>query len=373
MKTDDPQSQSSQASPGDVGDGAWAWLTNSVLIRFLLFFASGWAFVQLLSYFELLVVVFITSTILAFLLSHPVTWLSRWMPRGVAAVGIFIGCLLVLGGLSVTLGMTVLSQGQELVASVQEFSASLNPLLNDLEGVLNALNLQVNLQDLEPQLQDQAVGLITQILGLLQATLANFVLGILIAVVTLFMMLDGAQIWWWLLDHVPIRNKQRFNEVIQKNLLGFFWGRLLLSIFFGVSAFFVFLLLQVPFPLVLAVIVGIFDLIPGIGATLGIGLVCILLLSQSVWLSIQVLVSCVALQQVEENVLLPHIMKDSLDINPVVMFFALIVGATVAGVLGMFLAVPVAGVIITWLNIDAMRGQSAKVSSQSMPPGPINR
>ena len=139
MKTDDPQRQPSQASPGDVGDGAWAWLTNGVLIRFLLFFASGWAFVQLLSYFELLVVVFISSTILAFLLSHPVAWLSSWMPRGVAAVGIFIGGLMVLGSLSVTLGMTVLSQGQELVASVQEFSASLNPLLNDLEGGLKCI------------------------------------------------------------------------------------------------------------------------------------------------------------------------------------------------------------------------------------------
>jgi predicted PurR-regulated permease PerM len=114
-------------------------------------------------------------------------------------------------------------------------------------------------------------------------------------------------------------------------------------------------------------------LIPGIGATLGIGLVCILLLSQSVWLSLQVLVSCIALQQVEENLLLPHIMKDSLDINPVVMFFALIVGARVAGVLGMFLAVPVAGVIVTWLNIEAMRGQSSKTVLKPLPSDHINR
>jgi predicted PurR-regulated permease PerM len=124
---------------------------------------------------------------------------------------------------------------------------------------------------------------------------------------------------------------------------------------------------------VLAAIAGVFDLIPGIGATLGIGLVCILLLSQSVWLSLQVLVSCIALQQVEENLLLPHIMKDSLDINPVVMFFALIVGARVAGVLGMFLAVPVAGVIVTWLNIEAMRGQSSKTVLKPLPSDHINR
>ncbi len=373
MKTDDPQSQSSPNFQEKEDDRFWAWLSNGLLVRFLLFFASGWALVQLLSYFELLVVIFVTSTILAFLLNHPVAWLTRWMPRGVAAVGLFVSCLMILGGLSITLGMTVLSQGQALAASVQEFSDSLNPLLASLDALLQDFNLQINLQDLEPQLQDQALGLVTGALGLIQATLANFVLGILIAVVTLFMLLDGAQIWWWLLNHLPIRNKQRFNEVIQKNLLGFFWGRLVLSIFFGISAFLVFLLLQVPFPIVLAIIVGVFDLIPGVGATLGIGLVCILLLSQSVWLSIQVLVSCVALQQVEENVLLPHIMKDSLDINPVVMFFALIVGATVAGVLGMFLAVPVAGVIVTWLNIEAMRGQSAKATSRSLPSDSINR
>ncbi|MGB7316014.1 MAG: AI-2E family transporter, partial [Nodosilinea sp.] len=209
-------------------------------------------------------------------------------------------------------------------------------------------------------LQNQAVTILTTGLGLLQSTLANLVLAILIAVVTLFMMLDGAKIWWWLLNHVPIRNKERFNIVLRRNLLGFFWGRLLLSIFFGISTFVVFLILGVPFPLVMALIAGVFDLIPGIGATIGIGLVALLLLPQSIWLSIQAIVVCIGLQQVEENLLLPYVMKDSLDINPVVMFFALIVGATVAGVLGLFLAVPVAGVIITWLDIEAMRGKSAQ-------------
>jgi predicted PurR-regulated permease PerM len=68
----------------------------------------------------------------------------------------------------------------------------------------------------------------------------------------------------------------------------------------------------------------------------------------------------VALQQVQENLLLPYVMKDSLDINPVVMFFALILGATVAGVMGLFLAVPIAGVIITWLDIEAMRGKPSQ-------------
>jgi predicted PurR-regulated permease PerM len=357
MTTGDSQSEdtpSPQAAPG-----LWGILNNSVLVRFLLLFASGWAVVQLLAYFDVLVVVFVTSTILAFLLNHPATWLSRWLPKGIAVVVVFLACLGLASGLSLTLGAAIVNQGQQLADSVEEFSNSLLPWLNNLEAFLGQWEINVDLEAIEPQLQNQAVALLTTGLGLVQATLANLVLAILIAVVTLFMMLDGAKIWWWLLNSLPIYHKERFNAVIQKNLLGFFWGRLLLSIFFGISAFVVFLILGVPYAAFLALIAGVFDLIPGIGATLGIGLVALLLLSQGIWLAIQALVVCISLQQVEENLLLPHIMKDSLDINPVVMFFALLVGTTMAGVLGLFLAVPVAGVIITWLDIDAMRGKSA--------------
>ena len=335
-------------------------MSNGVLVRFLLLFTSGWAMVQLLAYFKVLVVVFVTATILAFLLSHPVSWLSRWMPHAIATLTVFLTCLILAIGLSLTVSTVVLSQGQQLVANLQTFSTSVMPWMADLEGLLKAWNIPVNLQGLEPQLQNQAVSMLTAGLGLLQSTLANLVMAILIAVVTLFMMLDGAKVWWWLLKHLQINHKERFNAVIQHNLLGFFWGLVVLSLFFGGSTFLVFTILGVPYAAFLGLIAGLVDLIPGIGATLGVGLITLLMLSQSVWMALKALVVCVALQQVQENLLLPYVMKDSLNINPVVMFFALIVGATVAGVLGLFLAVPVAGVIITWLEIDAMRSKSVQ-------------
>lgn len=364
IPTEQPQDPLAPSVQSAASDQFWATLSASVMVRFLLLFASGWALIQLLAYFELLIVVFVTATILAFLLNHPATWLSRWLPRGTAAITVFLACLTVAVGLSATLGAAVLVQGQQLTASFQEFSDSVLPWFSGVERLLETWNIPLDLAELEPQLQNQAVTVLTAGLGLLQSTLANLVIAILIAVVTLFMMLDGDKIWWWLLNNLPIYHKEKFNSVIQHNLLGFFWGRLLLSIFFGVSTFVVFFLLGVPYPAFLALIAGLFDLIPGIGATLGVGLVSLLLLSQSVWLAIQAIVICVTLQQVEENLLLPYVMKDSLDINPVVMFFALIVGATVAGVLGLFLAVPIAGVMITWLEIDAMRGKSASQTQQ---------
>jgi len=80
--------------------------------------------------------------------------------------------------------------------------------------------------------------------------------------------------------------------------------------------------------LLLAEIAGVFDLTPGIGATIGITLVS--------------LIACVLLQQVEENLLMPRIMQGSINMNPVFMFFALLVGAKVAGLVGVFLSIPLA-------------------------------
>lgn len=79
----------------------------------------------------------------------------------------------------------------------------------------------------------------------------------------------------------------------------------------------VFLVLQVPYALVLAAIAAAFNLIPGIGSTQGISLVALILLLQGICLSLQVLVSCILLQQVEENLLMPRIMQGSININPI--------------------------------------------------------
>ncbi|MEO1592247.1 MAG: AI-2E family transporter [Cyanobacteria bacterium J06632_22] len=331
-------------------------LNNLALVRFLLLFASGWAGLQLLRYFEIVVVVFASAAILAFLLEYPVRWCRRFMPHSLAVTLVFLLGLVGFGGVLGGIAIAVVTQGQGLTASIGDFLSSLTPTLAQLEDTLQQINLQVDLQPLGDQLRDQTVGLLGAGFGILQALLENFITGILIAVVTYFMLLDGARLWHLALKALPTHRRRRITVTVQKNLLGFFWGRLLLSIFFGVSTFVVFLLLKVPYALTLAVIAGLFDLIPGIGATIGISLVGLLLLSQSVWLTIQSFIICILLQQVEENVLLPRIMQDSLNINPVVMFFALIVGARVAGVLGVFLAIPIAGIIISLLEIDEMKG-----------------
>jgi predicted PurR-regulated permease PerM len=122
-------------------------------------------------------------------------------------------------------------------------------------------------------------------------------------------------------------------------------------------------LLNIPYALVLAATAGLFDLIPGIGATIGISLICLIILPQGILLSIKVLIGCILLQQVEENLLMPRIMQGSINMNPVIMFFALLVGARVAGLVGVFLSIPIAGVLISLLDVDEMHGEQIKHSS----------
>lgn len=340
----------------------WERLNNSTLVRFLLLFASGWAFVQVLDYFQTVIVIFTFAAIIAFLLSYPVRWLHRYIPHGIAATLVFFLSLAIIIGLTATVGVAMLSQGQQLIDSLTKFLQSLTPLVDQLEGFLRDRNIQVNLNAFKEQMPDQMIaglGLgIGYSLATLQIFFGNFVTIISVAVVSFFMLQDGERLWTLILKFIPRNLRGRVTNLVKRNFLGFFQGQLLLCLFLTASSFVVFLVLNVPFPLVLAVIAGVFDLVPGIGATLGVSVVFFVVLSQSVWLAFQVLIACVILQQVQDNFIAPRIMQNSLNINPVVVFFALLVGAKVAGLLGIFISIPIAGVVISLFEIDEMKAES---------------
>ena len=335
----------------------WKRLNNDRLIRYLLLFALGWVLVQVVAYFETVLIIFVFAAITAFLLNYPVMWVSRFLPRWLAVILVFMLTLLILSVLTATVGLTLVSQIQQLLEQAPQLLNDAIALLKNLPFLQDKFTLDFNI---ETQLREQALNIV----GIGLSTIQNLLFGlldlILIVVVAFFMLLDGKSLWDFALRIFPQHLRSELTVAITKNFLGFFWGRLLLSIFFGISTFLVFILLGVPYALALAAIAGVFDLIPGIGATLGIGLICLIIMPQGILLSLKVLVGCILLQQVEENLLMPRIMQGSINMNPVVMFLALLIGARVAGLVGVFLSIPIAGVLISLLDIDEMRGENAK-------------
>lgn len=337
-------------------ENVWAWFTNARLIRLILLFALGWILVQVLEFFRPVIVIFTFSAILAFLLGYPVRWLQHFIPRGIAVLGVFVVTLLLLSGFAFTIGVTVLAQGQQLLTQAPEWIDASIALLTQLQDMLTSVNLEVDFTQLGEQFRTQALSGVGVGLGLLQAFFLRLVDLILISVIAFFMLLDGDRLWTYLIQAVPVDYRDRVSDAIRQNLLGFFWGRFLLSVFFSASCLIAFWILKAPYALLLSAIAGLLDLIPGIGATLGVSLIALILLPNGIWLSVTVIVVCILLQQVQENILLPHIMQGSINMNPVVMFFALLVGFQIAELLGLFLATPIAGVLISLFNIDAMKG-----------------
>lgn len=337
----------------------WKHLDNNRLVRYLLLFLLAWVFMQTIIYFETVLVIFIFAAILAFLLNYPVTWLSRFIPRWLAVLGVFLLALLILGTLAATIGLAIVSQVQQLLEQAPQLLNSAIASLKNLPLLQNE-NITLDFQAFEAEIRAQAFNLISSGVATIQNLLYSLLNLIFIAVVAFFMLLDGKPLWNLVLRFFPPHLRSDLTMAICQNFLGFFWGRLLLSIFFGVSAFLGFILLDIPYSLALATTVGVFDLIPGIGATLGISLVCLILLPQGIFLSLKVLIGCILLQQVEENLLMPRIMQGSLNINPVVIFFALLIGAKVAGLVGVFLSIPIAGVLISLLDVDEMHGKKTK-------------
>ncbi|MCM1983933.1 AI-2E family transporter [Lyngbya confervoides] len=325
-------------------------LDNSILLRFLLFFASGWALILLLNYLQTVVIIFVCASILSFLLNYPTRWLQRFVPRPVAALLVFwVGVILLLGIL-VTVVFAVVAQGPAFVNRVTEFFNALTDLAMQAELFFKARGITLNIDGIEEGFRNQVLSQLGSGFTLITEIFSNVVGLVLILVISFFMLLDYENFWATARRFVPVAHRDRLAASLERNFLGFFLGRFLLALFLTGTSFIVFVVLKIPQPLLLALIAGVFDLIPGIGATLGITLISLILLPQGPWKAGQVLVSCIVLQQIEENMLMPRVMQQSLQMSPVVVFLALLVGARIAGLFGLFLAIPLAGVILSLID-----------------------
>ncbi|MGK7877540.1 MAG: AI-2E family transporter [Xenococcaceae cyanobacterium] len=336
----------------------WHQVSTNVLVRFLLFFASGWALLTIFQYFENIFFTFSVAAILAFLLNYPVRYLERFLGRGFALGIVIVLTLLVTIGLIIALGLSVLAQLQQLITLITQSLSSPDDPLDQLTSFLAARNIAIDLTPVEELLKNTLISSLGFIIGALSELPNTFLTFVIILVVSFFMLVDGEKLWQLILKFVPGQHRERFSTAIEQSFLGFFRGQIIISLSLTIATFIVFLILGIPFALTLSIIVGFLDAIPGIGATLGILTVSLIILVQSGWITtLKVVGTCIILQQIQDNFVAPRIMQSTINLNPVVVFFALMVGAKIANLWGIFLSVPVAAVVIRWLEIEELQSK----------------
>lgn len=289
------------------------------------------------------------STFIALALSRPVRFLSSHMRRGVAITIVYIGLLLVPFGLGALTIPPVITQVEHFTQNAPRYATDVRAYIQKNR---NLRQLQSK-YDLGGQLQKKAAGLsgrvgsAASVLGSIGLGLINslFALGTIL-ILTAFMLGGGPRWREQALVRLPAERADRFRRVSDKvaaavgNYVG---GALAQALIAGVTSFIVMLIIGIPFRGPLAVLIGLFDLIPLVGATIAEILVGLVTLSVAfptatiIWT-----VWSIVYQQVENVVIQPRIQSRAVDVQPFVVLVAVLFGATLIGVIGALVAVPVA-------------------------------
>ncbi len=349
--------------------------TNRQLLRWLLIgllppilWLNAYVLGQLLGFFQSLVQMTAIAAILAFLLDYPVTFLRRLRINQTAAViMVFLITIAVLVILGITLVPILsdqinqlanripqwLAESERNLQGIDEWAQSHNYNL-DLKGFIGRSTAQIN-QQLEQQAQEIAKVGVDVAIG----TLSGVINSIIVFVLAFYMLLYGRQLWYGLLQFMPDDIAQALSQSLRLNFNGFFLSQLILAVFMAVALLPFFLWLKVPFALLFTLLIGFAELIPLIGPTLGIGTVCLLLLFQNIGLALQVAFVCTILQQIRDNLIAPKLMGDITGLNPVYVFIVLLLGLQSGGIIGAFLAVPIAGTVKGTLEAISRQRQQA--------------
>ena len=273
----------------------------------------------------------------------------RGVGRGRAAAIVFVVAFASLG----LLGFLVIPP---LVTATTDFVEALPDYLRDLDAERGPLAFLEQRFHLGEQLVDiYERGGIAGLLGLespgastARAAADTALALIAVPFLTFFMLLDGRRWVDGVLDVMPPSARPRWERVfdgINRTIGGYVTGNLLISLVAGTVAAVTLMAAGVPYALPLAVIVAILDLVPLVGATVALVVCSVAALSEGVVQAVVVVVVLLVYQQIENHVLLPVVYGRTVDLSPLAVLVALLIGAEIAGVLGALAAIPVAGSI----------------------------
>jgi predicted PurR-regulated permease PerM len=292
------------------------------------------------------------ATFLAVALSGPVNRLSNRMRRGFAITIVYIGLLLVPIGLMALIVPPLITQANDFAQNLPEYARDVRDFVEDNERLRN-LNEDYNItQRLEEEAQK-----LPERLGGAAATLRDVGFGLVnsifalltILILTAFILGNGRRWREAALARQPRDRAERLSrslDHIGAAVSGYVAGALTVAAIAGVLAYLVLLILGVPFRAPLAVLVGLFSLIPLVGATIAAVIVGIVTLftdfptATIVWA-----IWAVAYQQLENNVIQPQIQKRTINVHPFITIVAVLFGSTLLGVLGAIVAIPIAASI----------------------------
>lgn len=175
-------------------------------------------------------------------------------------------------------------------------------------------------------------------------------------VLSFYLMLERKNLYkkisWFSREPAHLLTAKQFVDSLEYQLGGWVRGQLILMILIGSISYVALMLLNVPYALPLAVLAGFLEIVPNLGPTIAAVPAVILAYANlgPVMAGITAVVYIVV-QQLENNIIVPKIMKDSVDVDPLVAIITILVGLKIGGVMGALLAVPAYIVVRTLYSL----------------------
>jgi predicted PurR-regulated permease PerM len=318
------------------------------------------------------------AAFLAVALSPPVNVLSRHMRRGFAITITYLGLLAIPIALIALIVPPLITEANDFADKVPGYSRDVTKYVKENER-LRDINEDY---DITSKLEDEA-GKLPNRLGGAAGTLRDVGFGIvnsLFALITILVLtaflLGSGRVWVdAMISARPPQERERLRRSLDnmsQAVAGYVAGALLIALIAGVATYIVLTILGVPFRGPLALIAGLFSLIPLVGATIAavlIGLVTVFndfpttTIIWAIW--------AIAYQQFENHVIQPQVQKRTVNVQPFITIVAVLFGATLLGVLGALVAIPIAASIQILLReyVD-LRSLSIKATPPPPPPEP---
>jgi predicted PurR-regulated permease PerM len=264
------------------------------------------------------------------------------------AVTVIFACVVVFAGLFMWLVIPpVITQGSQLIRHAPTLLADLKhnatlASLNDHYGFIDTLQKKLSENTTNGTLLISAFG---GAVGVGKTVLSGTFAALTVLILTLYFLTSLPQIISMGIRLAPASRRDRISRLTHGILgrIGTYIGSQITVAL--ISGFFILILtaaIGLPSPFALAMIVFVLDLMPLVGHTIGISIVTLVALTQSPLKAILVFAGYIIYIQIENYVVTPKIMKRSLSVPGLVTIIAALVGATLMGLVGALLAVPMA-------------------------------
>jgi predicted PurR-regulated permease PerM len=316
----------------------------------------------------------LVAAVLAVGLDPAVRRLERMhLSRGAAVAVIFLGAIAFVVLFAILVVPPVVDGVRSLASDIPGYINRLTTRSEWFRNLDKKYDLSTKLKDLTDRLPSLASSSINKILGLTKS-LASILFNLLtIATLTVYFLLalprmDSA-IEAFFRGEQGERNKQVFRDALEK-VGGYVSGKVAVSFVAGVTTFVFLWATGVPFAAPLGLWVGLTDLIPSVGATLGAVVVVPVAFLDSAGHGIAAIAFFIVYQQLENYVIGPRIMKKAVGLSPAAGILSALVGGTLAGFAGALLALPLAAAIkVVVRDVMLRRGLPVPDEGEEMPSG----